>query len=160
VFAAAGDHFYVADNETYEIRVYSFTGRLSQIIRRQVTPLPLTDSHIRAFEDSTVAAANALSRHQMRALFDNLPSPPSTLPAYAPDIQIDADLNLWVRESTAPGDRRSRWSVFTAEGVFQGILEMPSGLKVMEIGHDYVLGLQRDQLDVEYVRKYRLRKGR
>jgi hypothetical protein len=28
---------------------------------------------------------------------------------------------------------------------------------VLDIGYDYVLGLQRDDLDVEYVRKFRLR---
>ena len=37
---------------------------------------------------------------------------------------------------------------------------MPPGLGVTEIGAAYVLGLERDELDVEYVRKYRLQKGR
>jgi hypothetical protein len=99
-----------------------------------------------------------MSEPQLRALFEALPAPPPTFPAYAPDIRIDAGLNLWVREVTPPGIRRSRWSVFTTEGVFQGTLEMPSGLDVMDIGHDYVLGLERDHLDVEYVRKFGLRK--
>jgi hypothetical protein len=160
VFAAAEDRFYVADNETYEIRMYSITGQLQQIVRKRSAPLSLADSDIRTFEDSALAAADAMSKRQMRALFENLPRPPNTFPAFAPDIQIDTDLNLWIRESTRPGDRRSEWSVFTAAGEFLGTLEMPPGLEVLEIGPDYVLGLNHDELDVEFVEKFGLQKGR
>jgi hypothetical protein len=69
-------------------------------------------------------------------------------------------MNLWVRESNRPGDERSRWSVFTDEGELLGEVDMPPGLRVLDIGPDYVLGLHRDELDVEYVRKHVLHKAR
>ena len=159
-FAAAGDQFYVADNESYEIRVYSITGRLNQVIRKQVVSLALEQSHIRAFEDSTLAAASATGRRQMRVLFENLPPPPRTYPAFAPDIHVDGDLNVWVRESTRPGDGRFLWSVFSAGGELLGTVDMPPGVEVLDIGADYVLGLRRDELDVEYVQQFQLRRGR
>lgn len=158
-FAAAGDRFYVADNVSYEIRVYSIAGQLTQVIRRQAAQLPLEDSDIQALEDSVLASVDSDSRPQMRVLFANLPPPPTTYPAFEPDIHVDAGLNLWVRESNRVGDHRSRWSVFTAEGEFLGTLGMPPGIELLDIGADYVLGLRRDELDVEYVQLFQLRRG-
>lgn len=159
-FAAAGDRFYVGDNATYEIRAYSAAGDLLQVIRKAAVPLRLDPADVQAYQDSALAAAaDAVQRRQRQALFDNLPPPPATYPAYAPELQIDAELNLWVRESSRPGEPRSRWSVFSAGGELLGTVLMPPGIHVLEIGADYVLGLQRDELDVEYVKRYRLYKG-
>jgi len=94
----------------------------------------------------------------MRNLFANLPPAPETYPAYAPDVSVDGDMNLWVRESTRWGDQRAFWSVFSSDGHLLGTLEMPQ-VKVLDIGSDYVLGLRRDELDVEYVQLFRLHRA-
>lgn len=159
-FAATFDRFYVADNESYEIRAYSITGKLTQVIRKQAFPIPLEASDIQVYEDSVLATVNAASRPQMRVLFAKMPPPPQTYPAFEPDIHIDGDLNLWVKESNRLGDHRSRWSVFSAGGELLGVIEMPPGVEVLDIGIDYVLGLQRDELQVEYVQLFQLRRGR
>ena len=96
----------------------------------------------------------------MRVLFENLPPPPRTYPAFAPDIRVDGDLNVWVKESTRSGDQRSLWSVFSVGGELLGTVDMPPGVDVMDIGADYVLGLRHDELDVEYVQQFQLRRGR
>jgi hypothetical protein len=159
-FAAAGDRFYVADNATYEIQVYSVARPLIQVIRRATAPLTIEQADIQAFEDSVLATGDARQRRQMRVLFEKLPPPPQTYPAYAPDIHVDGDLNVWVRESSRPGHQSSDWSVFSATGELLGTVAMPPGIDVLDIGADYILGLQRDELDVEYVEKYRLRRDR
>ena len=92
----------------------------------------------------------------MRDKSSHLPPPPSTMPAYAPDISLDVDGNLWVREYTGPGQARAPWSVFTESGRFLGTVDMPAGLSVLDIGGDYVLGLRRDKDDVEHVQLYEL----
>jgi len=160
VSAAAGDRFYVADNERYEIRIYSMTGRLIQIIRKETIPVPLEASRVQAYEDSVIATIGERARPQMRTVFATIPPPPSTYPAFAPAICVDADLNLWVKESEQPGDPRSSWSVFSPTGKFLGLVEIPAAIEVLEIGSDYVLGLHRDELDVEYVQYFRLHRGR
>jgi hypothetical protein len=156
VFAAAGDQFYVADNESYEIRIYSYTGSLTLVIRKRTLPLPLEASQVQAFQDSVLAAMGEATRPQLRVLFANMPPPPPTHSAFSPDIHVDSDLNLWVKEVTQPGDPHPLWSVFSADGEFQGVVEMPPGLEVLDIGADYVLGLYRDELDIEYVQEFRL----
>jgi hypothetical protein len=75
-------------------------------------------------------------------------------------IHVDGDLNLWVKECVRVGDRASRWSVFGADGELLGVLEMPPGLEPLDIGPDYVLGLRRDDLGVEYVQLHSLHRGR
>ncbi len=160
VSAAAGDRFYVADNARYEIRAYSMAGRLIQIIRKETIPVPLEASRVQAYEDSVIATMGEKARPQMRTVFATMPPPPSTYPAFAPAIRVDSDLNLWVKEFGQPGDLRSPWSVFSPAGEFLGLVEMPPAIEVLEIGSDYVLGLHRDEFDVEYVQFFRLQRSR
>ena len=159
VSAAAGDRFYVADNEKYEIRVFSMTGRLIRIIRKETMPVPLEASRVQAYEDSVIATTEERARPQMRTVFATMPPPPPTYPAFAPAIRVDADLNLWVKESEQPGEVRCSWSVFSSSGEFLGLVEMPPAIEVLEIGSDYVLGLHRDEFDIEYVQFFRLQRG-
>jgi len=49
--------------------------------------------------------------------------------------------------------------VFDREGVFVARVHMPPRLNILEVGDDYVLGLARDDIDVEHVRLYRLEKS-
>ena len=48
------------------------------------------------------------------------------------------------------------WSVFDVEGFFLGRVTMPHEFSPLDIGPDYVLGLWRDEDDVEHVRMYEL----
>lgn len=84
------------------------------------------------------------------------------LPAYAGFIH-DAAGNLWVENYRRAWEEESRWTVFTPEGVMLGSLELPRGLvlvsgwvEIGQIGNHYVLGVMRDELDVERVVSYRL----
>jgi len=95
----------------------------------------------------------------MRTVFATMPPPPAAYPAFAPSIRVDSDLNLWVKESGQPGDLRSPWSVSSPAGEFLGLVGMPPAIEVLEIGADYVLGLHRDELGVEYVQYFRLHRG-
>ncbi len=155
-YAVAGSRFYVADNATYEVRIYSADGRLTHLIRKQHTPLAVTDTDLNALQDSVLANE---SDRILRHAWENRPPPPEMMPAYASDIHLDPNMNLWVREYSRPGDRQWSYCVFDADGIFMGTIAVPNGFAVLDIGRDYVLGLRRDGLDVEYVQLYELRKG-
>ena len=49
--------------------------------------------------------------------------------------------------------------VFRSDGRYLGTVRMPHGLEKDEIGPDYVLGVTRDDLGVEFVRMFRLDRG-
>ena len=48
------------------------------------------------------------------------------------------------------------WMVFSPDGHLLGRVEVPRGLRIAEIGDDYLLGVQRDEFDVPYVLRFRL----
>lgn len=89
---------------------------------------------------------------------------------------------LWVRRLPVGDDEGRRWEVlappdykepsgwvvplpsglhdvFRPDGVYLGTVKLPHDLDVMEIGPNYVLGVARDELGVEYVQLYGLDRG-
>ena len=71
-----------------------------------------------------------------------------------------------VREVTGPDDTRRTipapsglHDVFRPDGVYLGTVKLPPDLRITEIGPDYVLGIVRDEMDVQYVWMYGLDRG-
>jgi len=72
-------------------------------------------------------------------------------PAYR-RLLVDAPGNLWARRFRPPwAEEEPSWYVFNEQGAWLGEITTPRGLWVFEIGADYLLGLQRDELDVPFV---------
>lgn len=85
-------------------------------------------------------------------------------------VRVDRLGNLWVRampEGPTPGpdevlgwgtapDGPARFTVFDREGRLLGDVETPQGLTIFDVGDDYVLGVTRDDLDIEQIRLHRL----
>jgi len=61
-------------------------------------------------------------------------------------------------ESRRPSDPQPTWTVFADDGHVLGTVDTPPGLEIYQIGNDYVLGVWRDETDVEHVRLYGLSK--
>jgi hypothetical protein len=74
-------------------------------------------------------------------------------------LLVDSEGNLWVADYSEERDDEGTWSVFDPEGRFLGTVETPTGGRVHQIGDDFVLGIWRDELNVEYVRLYELMKN-
>ena len=98
----------------------------------------------------------------------------------ARDFRQDALGYLWVRRAPSPaeGDEgvplesvnadgtrfvlmlsSGLHDLFRPDGVYLGTVKLPHGLRVMEIGADYVLGVATDDLDIQYVHLYGLDRG-
>lgn len=77
---------------------------------------------------------------------------PDTVPVYG-EMSVDRPGHLWVERipAHADPDAPTEWDVFEPEGRFLGTVELPPGLQLFEIGEDYVVGLRRDELDLEYL---------
>jgi hypothetical protein len=78
------------------------------------------------------------------------------MPAFEPRMAADMIGNLWVQDYMVPSDRVPVWTVFDQDGVLLGSVAFPEGFDCLDIGDEYVLGLWRDEDDVEYVRMYDL----
>ncbi len=73
---------------------------------------------------------------------------------------VDPDKNVWLRTGRHfPPEAPSRdWTVFSPDGVLLGSLQMPERFEVFEVGSDYVLGVWKDEMEVEFIHLYHLQK--
>ena len=174
VWTTGGNIIYVATTDRYEIKVYDSDGTVFRIIRKQHPPEPITETHRDQLissrrENQTGNLVNSEVQYLLLAMEE---SPlPETFPAFDPDdrddrgmrvgspLIVDADGNLWVLEYRLPGDRTPRWSEFNNGGRFLGEVVAPDGLRVTEIGADYVLGWWADEVEVPHVSMYSLIKS-
>jgi len=153
----AGDRLVRGFSASYELYELGLDGGLRRIIRKPVEPRPVTPAEIESYKERYLEAqASRLER--ARSIIAEMEFPPSH-PVFD-DIQVDQEGNVWVeehrfREQEGP----ARWSVFAPDGTWVTDVEVPEGLFVRDIGPDYLLGLWRDELDIEYVREYALLKG-
>ena len=154
-FVRAGDSvFYTGDGSTYEIQVRDRSGALVRIIRKLQPNRPVTADMIARHRVEMGGQRGTLDRPIAPAGLD-AEFYPRTLPAFA-ELELDAGRRLWVREYPAPGESPPRWSLFAPDGRFLGTVDTPPGVQLLEIGNTSVLGVWRDDLDVEYVRVYPL----
>jgi hypothetical protein len=66
-------------------------------------------------------------------------------------ILVDRTSGVWVRRYPLPTDEFQGWWVFDPVGQLVELVRIPANLEVLEIGAEYVLGLARDDLDVERI---------
>jgi len=86
-------------------------------------------------------------------------SRPSRMPGFR-NLHYDPEGYLWVVQYRAPWEvERHSALVFRVDGPLMGTVELPLGFEITEIGPDYVLGIWRDDLEVEYVRLYGLERS-
>jgi hypothetical protein len=158
VLAARGEQFCFGSGDTYELGCYATDGTLLRLIRRNHANLPVTDADVERLLQRELADADAEDRPRIERRYEEVPVP-ETMPAYS-DLRVDPDGNLWVLEYNPDSEADLRWTVFDSSGRMLGLVMTPAGLGVTEFGRDYVLGVWRDDLDVEHVQMYTLRKGR
>ena len=161
-------------SERFEIEIRDTVGALRRIVRVAGRDAPLTDTDVQRFRDivmPTVTQGPNDERILERLLSRDMLPP--TRPSIAA-LRYDAAGNLWVRaydmsdatelfearvdRATPIRESNRRWTVLDSTGRLLGDIALPPRFDVHEIGHDWVLGVWRDSLDVEHVQLYRLRK--
>lgn len=166
--ATNGTALFVGYGSEYSIRVFTPMGKLTRIIRRAWTPVPITKSDANTFVvEWSKRWANEPGAEGDKAREDIRNDPKSTkVPAYS---QLIADRvgRLWVREAHLADAPRAGnmstsplvptvWSIFDTAGKWQGDVTMPAFFFPADIGANYVLGVARDDDGVETVVMYSL----
>lgn len=155
----SGETIVVGEGERYELLVHALDGTLLRRIRRKYAAVPVTPEAVAAFrataevpEDSRGLQGRIDSATV--AAFDSAPFP-AQMPAFERVLADDVG-NLWVLEYSIRLDQPRRWSVFTPEGRWLGDVLTPAGLRIEDVGSDWLLGVWRDNEGADRVRMYRI----
>jgi hypothetical protein len=165
------DGVVVADPMQFELRVYSADGRLRTVARTEWTPQPVSATAIEqarsAFTGATGEGGRVVPpqlRQQRQDIADTWQIA-THMPAFSAMI-IDRSDNIWLREYV-PNEETvgmwvraplapARWLAFASGGEVLARVELPARFAPLIIGADYIAGIYRDDMEVEYVHSYAL----
>ncbi len=154
--AVSPDHFHYGSGDDWEVQVFGPGGELGRIIRWDRAPRPVRPPDLDALLQRRLEELeDPSSAPSFREEFREMPTP-DVMPAFG-NLVADAEGYLWVERFRGPlQDEPPRYDILDPEGRVVGWVELPREMELLEIGSDYVMGLVRDELDVEYVRMYGL----
>lgn len=166
IHAVAEDGFYWATSDRYEISFYDTEGKVRRILRRPVHPRAIDESMKAEYEAAILTRVRRTEGEEAVPRYARNFADASykeTLPLFGSAF-VDGDQRLWVSEWSFPTTSSSqppprRWSVFSPEGIWLGDLEAPDGLRILDSRGDIVLGIWRDDLDVQYIQLHHIISG-
>jgi hypothetical protein len=142
---AAGRWVWAGWEGRYEIRRYAPDSRLEQIVRSTFAGEPVTDAIRQSVTEAVPAGSEAARR---------TPVFPDRLPAWNKLLASPSGW-LWVRREPSPLEEAANtWDIFDPEGRLAAYIRIPMTGRLSEVGDDYVLGVFRNELDVESIRRY------
>jgi hypothetical protein len=130
----------VAHNRALELRVYSFSGTLQRIVRRDDPVIPLSDEHRKDYPESAFPGMTL----------------PDALPAF--DIVVIGSANLvWLaRVPPSPREEMITWDALDSSGSIVKRLHVPQEFTVHQITDAELVASGRDDMGVEYVHVFAL----
>lgn len=155
VYDAEDETLFYAYGDRCEVRLFTLSGEPNRIRRYPCARDPIASEDLDEFVELTTSRIEDLGeRRQVVARIAEMPVQ-SRFPAFA-ELVADENGNAWLGAHLvgAGGDRE--WTVIDRSGQLLGSLRLPGDLMIHEIGEDYVLGVARDDLDIERVVMYNI----
>jgi hypothetical protein len=151
---AADGTIVVGDNALPQFVLFGPAGG-KRIVRWSAEPEPVSSDEVEAWLDRQRSASWTKGRlPRFERAWAQMDVPETK--AYFDEVVIGRTGIVWIRADWDEESRVSSFLGFDADGAFVGRTRIPGAFKVFDIGDDWVLGLYRDESDVEYVRLYAL----
>lgn len=151
--AGSGDQLVVGQGGSPEVSVFRVTGesvRLDRIIRFTISDRTVTAQDIAAERRRVIG-----TYFELEARRAEIPTA-AEVPAFE-GLRMGRDGRIWIKEYARDRSRRQyTWLSFGPDGAFECRLELPPFRQIFEIGADYILVLNVDDLGVERVQRYEL----
>lgn len=163
--AAAGGRFVVGRSDRPELRWIRPDGSLEQVVRWPATPASATDGLLATYLEELRAMLRRANPDMGAAEFDRFMDEQAArfgLPAGTPlplwlRLTGDAEGRVWLADFTpTPMRAVPRYTVLDADGLWLGTVTMPPRFRLLDANATAVLGVQRDEDDVEHLVVYPL----
>jgi hypothetical protein len=147
---------YTMDTGAAELRIAGLDGITRRIIRFGAEPRPVTTEDVERVRAQYLDAPPGLVE-QIQPRFDALEMP-ATMPHFQ-DLFLAPDGTIWLQGyyPLRNGENRT-WQVLAPDGAWLGPVTVPAGLRVHAVTEDHLIGVWRDEFDVEHVRTYAIRR--
>lgn len=154
--AVLGQRIFRGTSDAMEVEELDMTGSLVRILRIPGYPLDLSGDRIAAEREARFEELPSAVPAFIRQLVEDLPAP-ATRPAYA-NMLVDPSGAVWLElyRGVSERDRPQEWLIVDADGTWLGNVEVPRRFTVMEVRMDRMLGVWRDEVDVEHPQVLRL----
>jgi hypothetical protein len=151
-----GGEVVVGIQDTFELIRYSPDGSMVGRVRIPNRNLSITAADLDAYIAGRLSTVAEDRRPGLRHELESMPTP-SSKPAFG-GLLGDELGDLWVAEWVLYPDVPRVWTVLDSRGAWLGEVEIPGRFFPNAIGDDWILGVEWDDLDVEYVALYPLEK--
>ena len=170
--AVGGDPLsvYLSEGDRNEILQFALDGTLMRIIRRTTDPVRVTDRAHGAWIETMYAFGEMADEPLPPGVFDGMPRKESYPPVGG--LVVDAEGHVWVREwSASETGVPDQWSVFSPWGRWLGVVAVPPETSTSDlfmcyrffvpcwVDEEMFLTVRRDELGVERVEGYRIRRA-
>jgi hypothetical protein len=157
-FLAVNDgHVHVGTADRMEVSILNLDGALEEVDRVPNVELTVQEEDREWYRARMREMTSTPEEEQMlEALFDGLIFP-ETRAAYS-DLVVDPSGATWMRTGRhlPPFAPSQEWTVYADRGFLLGTVQFPERFEPMDFGVDYVLGVWKDEMDVEFVRIYEI----
>ena len=162
----ASGHFVYARSDRPQVTWRRPDGTVTQIVRWQAEPAPLTEELLEGIEaglraSNRLANPGAAAADIDRMTNENMATYRAVLGGPMPLFTTpfgDSEGRVWL-PSYRPGDRTEgtpHYTVISADGEWLGTVEAPPRFQILDVAGGLVLGVQLDEMDVENVVVYEL----
>ncbi|MEQ9398111.1 MAG: hypothetical protein RJQ04_02995 [Longimicrobiales bacterium] len=143
----------LADNAEPQVRIYGPDGGLT-LVRWRAEPEPVRADEVERVLDAWRTGWASERLEENERLWAGM-DVPDTKPYYVRAFH-GRDGSVWVVASDPTLDPTTAYLVFGADGIYRGRATFPDRFMVEDAGPDWVLGVARDENDVEVLRMYAL----
>jgi hypothetical protein len=158
LWATGSGEIHITTGKGGEVRSWDNMGRLVQISRWRIVARPVTDEIRDNYRRDLLASTTSDDARRRYEVFLAETPMADTLPAYQ-TMLVDVLGNRWLERYRASGETQPAWDVISADGAWLGSVPMPARFSLRQVGRDFVLGVWRDDDDVEHVHRYDLIKA-
>lgn len=149
--ATADEVMYIGTQDGPDVIAVEPSGTVVRLIRTGVSPVAVTPALLEQWIERRVQTVPSERQPAVRQTYANIELP-SFLPTYGA-IAAAANGTVWVQDYTGAGEPND-WTLYGPDGEREARLRLPERFRVMDVGEDWVLGVELDDLDVETIRIY------